>query len=269
MTFHRSVSSPKVTEPTTGNHGEGAIAGPAQTGEHNRLLQIPDHAPPRSRAENPIRDWDAPLDSVGQSPSYYYEPQGELLQEQRNQPVRSEVSIPHAVGDRLAQGSPLDLSGSNGFAIPKRLSGVALATAGVKRKSTSSGEDPSSGNHPEPKRLSRTVSDMEDELDTTSDRRPPAQSARSQNGSANRTRSGTGTSENVAMPTATDAEPARPVRPGPGITGGRQRTTTDPSAPVTLPARKVFPIQIGDKLFRLSGASISSDGKRRGVIASM
>jgi hypothetical protein len=30
---------------------------------------------------------------------------------------------------------------------------------------------------------------------------------------------------------------------------------------LVLPARKVFPIQIGDKLFRLSGASISSDGK--------
>ena len=33
------------------------------------------------------------------------------------------------------------------------------------------------------------------------------------------------------------------------------------AAPMVLPARKVFPIQIGDKLFRLSGASISSDGK--------
>jgi hypothetical protein len=33
------------------------------------------------------------------------------------------------------------------------------------------------------------------------------------------------------------------------------------AAPLALPARKVFPIQIGDKLFRLSGASISSDGK--------
>jgi hypothetical protein len=35
------------------------------------------------------------------------------------------------------------------------------------------------------------------------------------------------------------------------------------AAPIymALPARKVFPIQIGDKLFRLSGASISSDGK--------
>jgi len=34
-----------------------------------------------------------------------------------------------------------------------------------------------------------------------------------------------------------------------------------PPPNMALPARKVFPIQIGDKLFRLSGASISSDGK--------
>ena len=34
-----------------------------------------------------------------------------------------------------------------------------------------------------------------------------------------------------------------------------------PTIQMALPARKVFPIQIGDKLFRLSGASISSDGK--------
>ena len=31
--------------------------------------------------------------------------------------------------------------------------------------------------------------------------------------------------------------------------------------PKVLPHEKVFPIQIGSKLFRLSGASISSDGK--------
>lgn len=44
----------------------------------------------------------------------------------------------------------------------------------------------------------------------------------------------------------------------------RNLTASHPSAsagPLVLPARKVFPIQIGDKLFRLSGASISSDGK--------
>ena len=38
------------------------------------------------------------------------------------------------------------------------------------------------------------------------------------------------------------------------------------AAPLVLPARKVFPIQIGDKLFRLSGASISSDGMSMSIL---
>lgn len=52
----------------------------------------------------------------------------------------------------------------------------------------------------------------------------------------------------------------------------RQRSSVDGralpierSSPLPLPARKVFPIQIGDKLFRLSGASISSDGMFIGI----
>lgn len=39
------------------------------------------------------------------------------------------------------------------------------------------------------------------------------------------------------------------------------RSHTDFSSALALPPRKVFPIQIGDKLFRLCGASLSSDGK--------
>ena len=39
------------------------------------------------------------------------------------------------------------------------------------------------------------------------------------------------------------------------------RGLEDPSIPMVLPPRKVFPIQVGDKLFQLSGASISSDGE--------
>lgn len=37
-------------------------------------------------------------------------------------------------------------------------------------------------------------------------------------------------------------------------------TLRGPDIPHVLPHEKVFPIQIGSKLFRLSGASISSDG---------
>lgn len=38
------------------------------------------------------------------------------------------------------------------------------------------------------------------------------------------------------------------------------KTMRGPDIPHVLPHEKVFPIQIGSKLFRLSGASISSDG---------
>jgi hypothetical protein len=40
-----------------------------------------------------------------------------------------------------------------------------------------------------------------------------------------------------------------------------RRVVESPGGPDMLPAGKVFPIQIGSELFRLSGASISSDGK--------
>lgn len=40
-----------------------------------------------------------------------------------------------------------------------------------------------------------------------------------------------------------------------------QRSSTPKRAKSTLPAEKVFSIQIGTQLFRLSGASIASDGQ--------
>ncbi|KAI7650849.1 hypothetical protein KC318_g16141, partial [Hortaea werneckii] len=48
-------------------------------------------------------------------------------------------------------------------------------------------------------------------------------------------------------------------RPDRHASDGPRNKTADGSARMALPSRKVFPIQIGDKLFRLSGASISSD----------
>jgi hypothetical protein len=42
----------------------------------------------------------------------------------------------------------------------------------------------------------------------------------------------------------------------------RRSVPETPAGQDTLPAGKVFPIQIGSELFRLSGASISSDGKQ-------
>ena len=55
---------------------------------------------------------------------------------------------------------------------------------------------------------------------------------------------------------ATMQDPPGILRDG-GGTGARKWNTDIPNI---LPHERVFPIQIGSELFRLSGASISSDG---------
>jgi hypothetical protein len=52
-----------------------------------------------------------------------------------------------------------------------------------------------------------------------------------------------------------------PAAPKPATKGTGILYKQKPSTPSILPSEKVFPIQIGSELFRLSGASISSDGQ--------
>ena len=236
------------------------------------LLQIPSDGgaarPPATTTS--VWVWDAPLGerSVGgDNSSYYYEPQGELLQEQREQrSSRTEFSIPHAVsGSGLHWPFPASAVGpgsNDGFAVPRRPSGVPPSIAGNKRKSTSDREALSGGKQPELKRSSRSMNDSGEEPSSPSDVRPPAHSTRSQApqpGPTNRVRSATDSVDGRPRPLGTELEPGRA---GAGASGsGPRRNLSDPLIPTVLPARKVFPIQIGDKLFRLSGASISSDGE--------
>ncbi|GAB1743567.1 hypothetical protein NU219Hw_g496t1 [Hortaea werneckii] len=56
-----------------------------------------------------------------------------------------------------------------------------------------------------------------------------------------------------------DSNSGAASRLGPNASDGPRSKMAESSARMALPSRKVFPIQIGDKLFRLSGASISSD----------
>lgn len=210
-------------------------------------LQIPSkdagHKPPSTTA---VWDWETGLDFIDDTNDYYYEPQGELLRAEQfdhSQP-RDEFSIPHAVESTgITVNVDPPVADEEGFLVPPRPSSSVQGLAGSKRKSSTEG---GGGKQPEPKRASRAMSD------TTEGASPPTESAstssgaRPQAGPASRLRSHTDVSE------------ARPAAGRPGV--GR-RTLTDPSTPMVLPARKVFPIQIGDKLFRLSGASISSDGK--------
>ena len=225
------------------------------------LLQIPSEGGAARRPiETSIWDWDTPLESVGESSSYYYEPQGELLQEHREQrSARNEFSIPHAVATSNSNWPFPPLAGSagarEGFAVPRRPSGVPASLAGQKRKSESDREGFGSARQPEQKRSSRIMSETGDESGSPVEARPPAHSTRSQSGPTSRPQGGAEDPEGGLTMFDVDTGQSRPGA------SGQRRTLEDPAIPMVLPARKVFPIQIGDKLFRLSGASISSDGE--------
>lgn len=223
------------------------------------LLQIPsDTVAPRPPGATAVWDWDTDLnladDSTHHHHHHHYEPQGELLQvEQREHSLsRDEFSIPHAVAGSGVQWNVQDAA-DEGFVVPQLPSTTPQAPAGVKRKSTS---ESSGGKQPDPKRSSRPMSDTTEAGSPPADPVTAAPSAvRPQAGPAGRIRSQTDTETRTRSDFAGFAG-GRPARPS-----GLRRTLTDPSIPMVLPARKVFPIQIGDKLFRLSGASISSDGE--------
>lgn len=249
------------TDPPCEGHG-GPALGPNESGRasesvkqssasRDSLLQIPKDARLPRPTENSVWGWDPPLDSVGDSANLYFEPQGELLQEQRDRrAIRNEFSIPTAISTPAGALNP---NGTGGFTVPPKPSALQPhPLAGLKRKSASDQDTTGGGSgrdFPPQKRQERDMSDML--TDSPSDR-PPAQSTRSQTATGPRMRSGTD---------ATDSRPDS-VRAGLDMSGRPRRMLTESAlAPTVLPARKVFPIQIGDKLFRLSGASISSDGK--------
>ena len=223
------------------------------------LLQIPSNSvAPRPPLTTAVWDWDTDLNIVDDTNNYFYEPQGELLQAEQKEhnQSRDEFSIPHAVAGSgvkwNVQGPEAD---DEGFVVPQRPSTIPQTLAGSKRKSLS--ETSAGSKQPDPKRSSRVMSD------TTEGGSPPTESASSSSnprptaGPAGRLRSQTDATESRAR---SDFPGLAGGRPGHGPTGLR-RTLTNPAIPMVLPARKVFPIQIGNKLFRLSGASISSDGK--------
>lgn len=210
-------------------------------------------------------DWDSDLDLIGESNSYYYEPQGELLRVEQleHEQSRDEFSIPHVVeGSGIKWNVEAPTADEDGFVVPQRPSAGLQVHASNKRKSPSEGAGAS--RQPDPKRSSRMMSDTSEGTSPPAEPATTSSNARPQAGPAGRLRSQTETNE------------ARTRSSFPGVAGGRpghgpaglRRTLTDPSIPMVLPARKVFPIQIGDKLFRLSGASISSDGEYCGQMRS-
>ena len=167
--------------------------------------------------ESAIWDWQASSPSVSTrfetslaskpSPSYSYEPQGELLLRESRLQGANEFNIPAPVRSSSTtshhHSNPLEALLGDGTS--------SVHNRGVKRKSAHDLFSPSQFEPGDAKRFA---------VDSGEDR--PA-----------------GLERRALPPSHASAPPIQ----------------------MALPCRKVFPIQIGDKLFRLSGASISSDGK--------
>ncbi|KAK6430220.1 hypothetical protein LTR95_013627 [Oleoguttula sp. CCFEE 5521] len=196
-------------------------------------------------AQNPLEsatwNWKPSSISSATPSTYIYEPQGELLTSNNQQPAGSvrefhgPDALPVITGTkRKVSGNLLEraLSSSSVLTVPS----AVASTLGVKRKVNADSPLNAVDSRTDLKR-SHTVPEGNDrtkvpqiQMDSTS-------------------------------PRTARARPAPPSRGTSyeGVAGSADRTLPDAATPMILPARKVFPIQIGDRLFRLSGVSISSD----------
>ena len=214
-------------------------------------VQKPGNRPPGQPAGPPCRDQDGSFQTTpGTSSTFYFEPQGELLHNSHyRRPSQSEFNIPHAIGG--AQGrspdSELASDADNGVACRQRSPKLSRPSPGTKRKSVPDCENTATQGHP--KRVANEMPEVWENAALQEER--PATSAIHLQGE---TMSHDQSATDIGTMPHGDVQ-----RPGPNPSVGIRRSLTESKAPTVLPARKVFPIQIGDRLFRLSGASISSD----------
>ncbi|KAK6439840.1 hypothetical protein LTR95_003935 [Oleoguttula sp. CCFEE 5521] len=207
-------------------HSDGAAA-QSSTGGQNPL-------------ESATWNWKSPSIASAAPSTYIYEPQGELLTSS-NQPAGSvrefhgpDVLPIISATKRKASGNLLEraLSSSSVLTVPTSVS----SASGTKRKVNADSSLTAVDSRTDLKR-SHTVPEGSERTKT------------SHMGSTS--------------PRAARARPSAPSR-GPSYEtpgSNADRALPDATTPIFLPTRKVFPIQIGDRLFRLSGASISSDGE--------
>lgn len=194
--------------------------------------------------------------SPEQSSKLEFEPQGELLHERQYQrPVEPEVTIPHSVSadsglNRMSH-NLTNAHVTNPNIDTERSPYIAPATAGVKRKFDF--EQP--GEHSRAKRpamLSRSTGNI-----IPAERPQPYFDDHLEGNENSHNRNSADIPKHHTQPNSNSGAASRLDL---NASDRPRNQMADGSARVALPSRKVFPIQIGDKLFRLSGASISSDG---------
>lgn len=284
---HDHYDAPQTTANSTAHSATNqapALEGAVRYPDYSQPAEAPVQFP--AYGFNPggplVWDWDSSIEF----PEFanQYEPQGELVQELQNQSLpTNDFSIPLPVtginSEALYQSpQPVQTTPSAGAQNllsppPKPPSRPALQ-AGMKRKaesepnsaasqalSLSTEQQQPAAKRPNKSRSSSSASIPSPAVATASDARPA---------SLPKTKSAPAISETAPQPNANTAtEVPRRKEPSKG-TGplGRvidvskpRRIVESPAGLDILPAGKVFPIQIGSELFRLSGASISSDGK--------
>ena len=214
--------------------------------------------------------------------AHHYEPQGELVQELQSQHLPSQdfsIPLPVTFQDAIYQ-SPQQIPSLPATATQNPLSPPppppprqrpVLHTA-MKRKADSEPNSATSVGvgfardlqQPAAKRASKSRSSSSASVNAPA--MAPAQTGRRT--SITRGQSNTGaTASDPTMQPSTDLQ-RRKGSDKETTAAGRQLEAARPRKIVELsgdadilPSGKVFPIQIGSELFRLSGASISSDGK--------
>jgi hypothetical protein len=213
-----------------------------------------------------------------------YEPQGELVQEYQSQAdPTNDFDIPHPISTReaayqafsqSATPAPNATQSQNHLSPPpppvqqQQQQQIPATQAGMKRKIDA--ESPSTvqqiggvptENPPKRQNKSRQPSDASaasPALPASADAHTPSMA---------RAAAATEAAPQPAPRENTNTERRKEQSKGTGPQGRvidvstPRRVPESPGALNILPAGKVFPIQIGSELFRLSGASLSSDGK--------
>ncbi len=235
-------------------------------------------------------DWDSSFEAFSDF-TKSYDPQGELVNELSQQPHLQDFSIPQPVPAQVHGTSSFPISPpttSTGIAsqaaiLPppppsvartsgKRKSGTEQTPAALDRPDTTGsglmgdihGSTPLQHSKTSP---ASTVSGG-GMTETQLDHRPSYKRSRSTSANNLNLAGLVGSKTSSASARASSAAIPRSTLEGEGQGGGRlpgvhrpDPATRLPDVPPILPSEKVFPIQIGSELFRLSGASISSDGK--------
>lgn len=214
-------------------------------------------------------DWGNAIDFTDYTP--HYEPQGELVQELQTQQVPNNdfsIPLPVATTDTAHQSAPQPSSAQpavvqNPLSPPPRPTQRLSVQTGMKRKADS---EPNPGiqavNGPGEENPAKRHSKSR-ASSITSATSPVAATATAPESRVPMTAPAVESTAQLNSEAQKRKEPSKGTGPqGRVIDVSTPRRIAESHGGVnTLPSGKVFPVQIGSGLFRLSGASISSDGE--------